>query len=76
MINIDILFSFKQDMVVSGIPNRTPFHAHEIANMAIDLVAECRVFEIPHLTDQPLKIRVGLHSGLFLSELEWRSLIG
>lgn len=54
------------DMVVSGIPCRTPFHAREVANMALDLVDECTVFEIPHLPDQPLKIRVGLHSGLSL----------
>lgn len=50
-------------MVVSGIPGRTPFHAREVANMALDLVDECTVFEIPHLPEQPLKIRVGLHSG-------------
>lgn len=53
-------------MVVSGIPGRTPFHAREVANMALDLVDECTVFEIPHLPEQPLKIRVGLHSGLSL----------
>ncbi|KAK3089985.1 hypothetical protein FSP39_008227, partial [Pinctada imbricata] len=50
-------------MVVSGIPTRTPFHAREVANMAIDLVAACQVFEIPHRPKEPLKIRVGLHSG-------------
>ncbi|XP_062592724.1 atrial natriuretic peptide receptor 1-like [Saccostrea cucullata] len=50
-------------MVVSGIPCRTPFHAREVADMAIDLVSECTVFQIPHLPDTPLKIRVGLHSG-------------
>lgn len=54
------------DMVVSGIPCRTPFHAREVANMALDLVDECTVFEIPHFPDQPLKIRVGLHSGMSL----------
>jgi hypothetical protein len=64
-------FICKQDMVVSGIPNRTPLHAHEIANMAIDLVAECTVFEIPHLPEQPLKIRVGLHSGMFCVDLSF-----
>lgn len=50
-------------MVVSGIPAATPFHASEIANMAIDLVEACTVFAIPHMPEEPLKIRVGLHTG-------------
>ena len=54
---------FLPDMVVSGIPVATPFHAREIANMAIDLVEACTVFTIPHMPCEPLKIRVGLHSG-------------
>ena len=53
-------------MVVSGIPVATPFHAREIANMAIDLVKACTDFKIPHMPDEPLKIRVGLHSGKYL----------
>ena len=52
-------------MVVSGIPVATPFHAREIANMAIDLVKACTDFKIPHMPDEPLKIRVGLHSGKY-----------
>ncbi|KAJ8305899.1 hypothetical protein KUTeg_016444, partial [Tegillarca granosa] len=51
------------DMVVSGVPQPTPTHAKEIANMAIDIIADCKVFKIPHLSDLSLKIRVGLHSG-------------
>ena len=66
-------------MVVSGIPCRTPFHAREVANMALGLVDECTIFEIPHLPEQPLKIRVGLHSGSvirqFLVTLDWILLI-
>lgn len=69
-------------MVVSGIPCRTPFHAREVANMALDLVDECTIFEIPHLPEQPLKIRVGLHSGsvirqflVWLLTLDWILLI-
>ncbi|XP_045157129.2 atrial natriuretic peptide receptor 1-like [Mercenaria mercenaria] len=50
-------------MVVSGIPISTPFHAREIADMSIDLVRACEIFTIPHMPDEPLKIRVGLHSG-------------
>ena len=52
-------------MVVSGIPVATPFHAREVANMAIDLVKACTDFKIPHMPDEPLKIRVGLHSGKY-----------
>ena len=52
-------------MVVSGIPVATPFHAREVANMAIDLVEACTVFTIPHMPCEPLKIRVGLHSGKY-----------
>ncbi|WAR24227.1 ANPRA-like protein [Mya arenaria] len=58
-------------MVVSGIPLATPYHAREIADMSIDLVAACKVFTIPHMPGEPLKIRVGLHSGYdptFLAE--------
>ena len=51
------------DMVVSGIPTRTGLHAREIANMALEIVAACKVFVIPHRPNEPLKIRVGLHSG-------------
>ena len=55
------------DMVVSGIPLATPFHAREVADMSLDLVAACRVFTIPHMPGEPLKIRVGLHSGIWSS---------
>ncbi|KAJ8305357.1 hypothetical protein KUTeg_015902 [Tegillarca granosa] len=50
-------------MVVSGIPLRTTFHAREVSNMALDLVEACKVFVIPHKPGEPLKVRVGLHSG-------------
>jgi hypothetical protein len=55
------------DMVVSGIPISTPFHAREIADMSIDLVRACEIFNILHMPGEPLKIRVGLHSGKFSS---------
>ena len=54
-------------MVVSGIPISTPFHAREVADMSIDLVRACEVFTIPHMPGEPLKIRVGLHSGELIS---------
>ena len=51
-------------MVVSGVPRRNGLrHAHQIACMSLELVRECRRFLIPHKPEQPLVIRVGLHSG-------------
>lgn len=51
-------------MVVSGIPIYTEHHAREVCDMAIDLVRACEVFVIPHMPEEPLKIRIGLHSGM------------
>ncbi|XP_067846961.1 atrial natriuretic peptide receptor 2-like [Heptranchias perlo] len=51
-------------MVVSGIPKENGIkHAGEIASMALDLVAVCCSFIIPHKPDTKLKIRAGIHSG-------------
>ena len=50
-------------MVVSGIPIYTDHHAREVCDMAIDLVRACEIFVIPHLPEEPLKIRIGLHTG-------------
>ncbi|XP_052256340.1 atrial natriuretic peptide receptor 1-like [Dreissena polymorpha] len=50
-------------MVVSGIPLVTASHAQEVADMSLDLVEACRNFIIPHMPGEPLRIRVGLHSG-------------
>ncbi|CAI9545576.1 unnamed protein product, partial [Staurois parvus] len=51
-------------MVVSGVPKENGTrHVSEIASMALDLVGVCHSFQIPHLPDTKLKIRVGIHSG-------------
>ncbi|XP_041357474.1 atrial natriuretic peptide receptor 1-like [Gigantopelta aegis] len=50
-------------MVVSGVPKIIPYHAKEVADMAIDIVQACREFVIPHRPEEPLQIRVGIHSG-------------
>ena len=51
-------------MVVSGVPrpNRDR-HAGEIAKMALELVACCETFTIPHKPGTRLQIRAGIHSG-------------
>lgn len=52
------------DMVVSGVPRENGIlHASEIASMALDLVAVCRTFRIPHKANTQLQIRAGIHSG-------------
>ncbi|XP_032642428.1 atrial natriuretic peptide receptor 1-like [Chelonoidis abingdonii] len=52
------------NMVVSGVPKENGIrHASEIASMALDLVAVCKTFRIPHKPNTQLKIRAGIHSG-------------
>ncbi|XP_060615158.2 uncharacterized protein [Anolis sagrei] len=51
-------------MVVSGLPERNgERHAHEIAQMALDLVAAVRQVLVPHMLDRKLELRVGVHTG-------------
>nr|CAH8864620.1 unnamed protein product [Trichobilharzia regenti] len=51
-------------MVASGVPRRNgERHAIAIADMSLDLVSVSHSFVIPHKPNEPLKIRVGLHSG-------------
>ncbi|KAI8510211.1 hypothetical protein Bbelb_126390 [Branchiostoma belcheri] len=51
-------------MVVSGVPRENgDRHASEIASMALDLVAACETFRIPHRGEERIRIRAGMHSG-------------
>ncbi|XP_074537099.1 uncharacterized protein LOC141798986 [Halichoeres trimaculatus] len=51
-------------MVVSGLPERNgDRHADEIAKMALDLVAAVRQVSIPHMQNQRLQLRAGIHTG-------------
>ncbi|ELU06096.1 hypothetical protein CAPTEDRAFT_137234 [Capitella teleta] len=53
-------------MVASGLPQRNgrcKRHSGEIASMSLDLLDGIKVFKIPHLPDETLKLRIGLHSG-------------
>ncbi|KAL1492644.1 hypothetical protein ABEB36_010873 [Hypothenemus hampei] len=51
-------------MVVSGLPERNGFrHAFEIARMALNLLDAIKQFKIRHRPEQPLLLRIGLHSG-------------
>ena len=51
-------------MVVSGLPIRNGSrHAGEIATMALHLLKTIRNFKIPHMADEELKLRIGVHTG-------------
>ena len=51
-------------MVVSGLPQRNGTkHCSEVALMALDLMAGVRSFKIPHLPEEPLCLRIGIHTG-------------
>ncbi|XP_064782113.1 atrial natriuretic peptide receptor 1 isoform X2 [Oncorhynchus masou masou] len=51
-------------MVVSGLPIRNgDDHAKEIARMSLAVVRGMRQYNSPHVPQQQLKVRIGLHSG-------------
>ncbi|XP_061665955.1 guanylate cyclase soluble subunit beta-2 [Syngnathoides biaculeatus] len=51
-------------MVVSGLPERNgDRHADQIAKMALDLVTAVRQVLIPHMPNQRLQLRAGIHTG-------------
>ena len=51
-------------MVVSGLPKRNGIsHAGQIANMSLDLLSDMSHFEIKHLPEKQLQLRIGIHTG-------------
>jgi class 3 adenylate cyclase len=50
-------------MVVSGLPDRTPHHAGNIASLAIELLGAVKNFRISHRPSDTLQLRIGVHSG-------------
>ena len=53
-------------MVVSGLPIRNgKRHAREIALMSIHILDAMKSFKIRHKPDQQLKVRIGLHTGIW-----------
>lgn len=53
-------------MVVSGLPVRNgDRHAGETASMALHMLDSIRRLEIRHRPGEPLKLRIGIHSGKF-----------
>ena len=53
-------------MVVSGLPIRNgDRHAGEVASMALQLLAAIKSFRVRHRPDVMVKLRIGLHTGMF-----------
>lgn len=51
-------------MVVSGLPERNGNrHAAEIARMSLALLGAVGKFKIRHRPEDPLKLRIGMHTG-------------
>jgi guanylate cyclase len=60
-------------MVVSGLPIRNEDnHAGEIASMSLHLLHAIRDFQIRHLPDETIRLRIGIHSGISFSGLKLR----
>ena len=63
------LFPFKVEtigdayMVVSGLPKPNKNHASDIARMSLALLDSVANFQIPHLPERKLELRIGLHTG-------------
>ncbi|KAL8571207.1 hypothetical protein ACOMHN_010668 [Nucella lapillus] len=64
-------------MVVSGLPQRNGSkHCSEVAVMALDLVAGVRSFQIPHLPEEALQLRIGIHTGVVGTKMPRYCLFG
>ncbi|CAA98947.3 Receptor-type guanylate cyclase gcy-13 [Caenorhabditis elegans] len=51
-------------LVVSGLPRRNGTeHVANIANMSLELMDSLQAFKIPHLPQEKVQIRIGMHSG-------------
>lgn len=51
-------------MVVSGLPIRNgDEHAREIALMSLAILERVKSFKIRHKPEEPLRARIGVHSG-------------
>jgi len=51
-------------MVVSGLPTVYERHAQEMSLLALELLDSVKQHVIPHMSQEQLQLRIGLHSGL------------
>ena len=55
-------------MVVSGLPTKNgKLHASEISCMALEILDSVKKFKIGHKPEHELQIRIGIHTGEFIS---------
>jgi len=50
-------------MVASGLPTVYERHAQEMSLLALELLESVKNHVIPHLPQQTIQLRIGLHSG-------------
>jgi len=50
-------------MVASGLPTVYDRHAQEMSLLALELLDSVKQHTIPHIPEQKLQLRIGLHSG-------------
>merc|ERR1719150_276008 len=50
-------------MVVSGLPEKNPYHAGSIASLGLELLGAVKNFRIAHRPSDSLQLRIGMHSG-------------
>ena len=57
-------------MVVSGLPIPNTDHTKEISLMALEIRKAVSLLKIPHMPEEQLKLRIGIHTGeqLYLVE--------
>ena len=54
-------------MLVSGLPDKNERHAEEVALLALEILKHIDDFEPPYNKYERLKMRIGLHTGLYYS---------
>jgi len=63
-------------MVASGLPTVYDRHAQEMSLLALELLDSVRNHVVPHLPQQNLQLRIGLHSGWSVLIIgKWGSII-
>ncbi len=59
-------------MVVSGVPKLNGReHSNEICTMALDVLRELSEIMIPHMPNEHLFMRIGIHTGNFVFFIEF-----
>ena len=51
-------------------------HSSEIATMSIDLLAAVKQVRIPHMPEEKLRLRIGIHTGKFKVKASKAPLLG